>query len=310
MGHMENTPQDLQVIMERLAALEKENATLTARLSGTVPAALQTAIREPKVGLPDKFDGSRAKYRGFISQVDLLFMINPQRYPNDAIKIGTIGTLLTGSALTWFLPFLEKSADYSDLLEDYSRFRLLMDQTFTDVDRMTIAASKIRKLFQGRQPCATYAANFRLLASDLNWNDAALMEQFRYGLNDDIKDMLLHYDNPPNLDSAIARAIQIDIRLFERRQEKSLYRSSSAVPFQSSPTVSQPTQREVLDSRPTTPMDLDASKRGPLTEAEKKRRRENNLCLYCGNGGHFLQKCPLAKPRTFNFVDSGKDQGQ
>jgi retrotransposon gag protein len=302
MGHMENTPQNIQVIIERLSALERENATLSARLSGTVPPASHPATREPKVGLPDKFDGSRAKYRGFINQVDLLFMINPQRYPTDETKIGTIGTLLTGSALTWFSPFLEKSADYSDLLKDYSRFKQLMNQTFSDVDRVTVAASKIRKMFQGRQSCATYAANFRLVASDLDWNDAALMEQFRYGLNDDIKDMLLHFDHPRTLDSAVTLAIQMDNRLFERRQEKSLFRPS--------PTIPQSRQPQVVDSTPTIPMDLDAAKRGPLTEAEKKRRRDHNLCLYCGNGGHFRQKCPLAKPRIFSFVHSGKEQGQ
>src|SRR4051812_4641307 len=86
-----------------------------ARLSGKVSFAPHTAIREPKVGLPDKFDGSRAKCRCFINQVNLVFMINPQRCSTDDIKIGTIGTLLTGYALTWFLLFSEKSADYSDL---------------------------------------------------------------------------------------------------------------------------------------------------------------------------------------------------
>jgi hypothetical protein len=29
------------------------------------------------------------------------------------------------------------------------------------------------------QPTSTYAANFRLIASDIHWNEQALMEQFR-----------------------------------------------------------------------------------------------------------------------------------
>jgi hypothetical protein len=32
--------------------------------------------------------------------------------------------------------------------------------------------------------------------------------------------------------------------------------------------------------------------RGPLTQAEKDRRRQLNLCLYCGGAGHNADTCP------------------
>jgi hypothetical protein len=75
--------------------------------------------REPKVPLPEKFDGSRQEYRGFISQIQLVFMLNPSRYPTDAAKVGTIGTLLTGKARQWFTPYVEKAEEYSAILNDY-----------------------------------------------------------------------------------------------------------------------------------------------------------------------------------------------
>ena len=37
------------------------------------------------------------------------------------------------------------------------------------------------------------AADFRLLATDLPWDDQALMEQFRYGLHNDVKDLFLTF---------------------------------------------------------------------------------------------------------------------
>jgi hypothetical protein len=40
------------------------------------------------------------------------------------------------------------------------------------------------------------------------------------------------------------------------------------------------------------PMQIDAAKFKPLTEAEKLRRRTNNLCLYYGNPGHIARQCP------------------
>jgi hypothetical protein len=35
------------------------------------------------------------------------------------------------------------------------------------------------------------------------------------------------------------------------------------------------------------------TKDGRLTEAEKQRRRDNNLCLWCEAPGHMANKCPL-----------------
>ena len=36
-------------------------------------------------------------------------------------------------------------------------------------------------------------------------------------------------------------------------------------------------------------------KRGKLTEAERNRRRTNNLCLYCGTAGHIAINCPISR---------------
>ena len=40
-------------------------------------------------------------------------------------------------------------------------------------------------------------------------------------------------------------------------------------------------------------MDLDKRQvAGKLNYAEKKRRREKNLCMYCGQPGHYANECP------------------
>ena len=242
--------------------------------------------REPKVPLPDKFDGSRQEYRAFISQMELVFMLNPSRYPNDAAKVGTIGTLLTGKARQWFTPFIEKAKDYSHVLNDYAAFRVLMDSCFSDPDRAVTASNKIRRLYQGRRPAAHYAADFRSLSVDLDWNDASLMDQYRHGLNDSVKDMLIHYPIPASLDALMALSIQLDNRIFERRSEKNQ-------DFDRRPQAS-PTPVQALEPAA---MEIDAIHRGPLPEAEKRRRRDNHLCLYCGSNQHLRAACPVAKKR-------------
>ena len=45
--------------------------------------------------------------------------MHPNRYPTDASRVGLVGTLLSGTALAWFAPLLEKR---SSLLENFDAF--------------------------------------------------------------------------------------------------------------------------------------------------------------------------------------------
>ena len=79
---------------------------------------------------------------------------------------------------------------------------------------------QIRRLRQDDRPISAYAADFRLLATDIPWDDLELIEQFRYGLRNDVKDLLLTYlEEPKLLIEAISRAICCDNRLFKQRLE-------------------------------------------------------------------------------------------
>jgi hypothetical protein len=167
---------------------------------------------EPKISLPEKFDGSRHTYRGFINQIRLIIKTHSRRYVTTSDKIGLVGTLLKGPALAWFAPLLEKE---SSLLNDFEKFIKNLEETFGDADKERTAATKIRTLKQGFRPASTYASEFRQLAGDLSWDDEALIDQFRYGLQDDVKDLLLTMEDPDNLNEAIMQAVKCDNCLFE-----------------------------------------------------------------------------------------------
>jgi hypothetical protein len=93
---------------------------------------------------------------------------------------------------------------------------------------------------------------------------------------------------------AITQAIWCDNRLFERRQEKKV--TSNAQLWNSWPTTLPLLPQTTSVARPASfgpaPMQIDAAKFKPLIEAEKLRRRINNLWLYCGNPGHIARQCP------------------
>jgi hypothetical protein len=121
-----------------------------------------------------------------------------------------------------------------------------------------------------------------------------LIDQFHCGLRDDVQDLLLTLADLSSFIEAITQAIRCDNRLFKCRQEKKV--ASNAQLWNNRPTtlplVPQTTPVAQLASFGLAPMQINAAKFKPLIEAEKLRRRTNNLCLYCGNPGHIACQCP------------------
>ncbi len=253
--------------------------------------ALAMVAPEPKISLPEKFDGTRFKFRGFVNQVRLIMQLHPRRYFDDTTRVGFIGTLLIGTAATWFALILETS---SPLLQDFNAFMAEFEVVFGDSDKARTSANKLRRLQQGTRSAIVYASEFRQLAYDVNWGEATLIDQFRCGLRDDVQDLLLTLADPSSFNEAITQAIRCDNHLFERCQEKKV--TSNAQLWNSRPTTLPSVPQTTPVSRPASfgpaPMQIDTAKFKSLTEAEKLRRRTNNLCLYCGNPGHIARQCP------------------
>jgi hypothetical protein len=78
----------------------------------------------------------------------------------------------------------------------------------------------MQSLRQETRSAAIYAAEFEQLTYDLEWNDKAFINRFRYGLKDDVKDLLITMPRFETLQEFIIQAITCDNRLFERCQEK------------------------------------------------------------------------------------------
>jgi hypothetical protein len=97
---------------------------------------------EPKISLPEKFDGTRPKFWGFVSQVCLIIQLHLHRYSDDTTRIGFVGTLRAGIAITWFAPILETS---SCLLQDFNAFMVEFEAMFGDSDKARTSANKLRR---------------------------------------------------------------------------------------------------------------------------------------------------------------------
>ena len=133
----------------------------------------------------------------------------------------------------------------------------------------------------------------------MGWTEESqLKHTFYVGLKPHVKDELAKSDDPATLDALVTQAIKIDNRHWSRQQErKEDYHPRPAprpTPRSDPPkfTAIPSAQPHYLSTAPgPTPMDLSATNRKGLSPAERKRRFDNNLCLYCGQSGHRRSEC-------------------
>ena len=110
------------------------------------------------------------------------------------------------------------------------------------------------------------------------------------GLADYIKDELISYDLPTTLDGIVELASRIDRRIQARQREKHQGLAGRRQPAPSPAASGIPMLSGGRSSGEHEPMQIG---RASLTPEERRRRREGNLCLYCGQAGHFISGCPL-----------------
>jgi hypothetical protein len=256
--------------------LQQENANLRNAMEqlqvaqAPIHVLVPQAPKEPRVSLPEKFDGDRTKLRDFVNQVRLVFRLQPHRYATEETQVGLIGSLLSGTALSWFSSLLEKD---SPLLADLDRFLDEFSRTFGERDRTLIATTKLRTLQQRSRPTSAYVVEFQQLACDLDWNNTALITMFRWGLRDDIKTLWLNLPKPTTLSEAITQAMDCDNRLFQQRQERRLLFGSYRADYTT------PTRQTFSSTLTPEPMQIDTSRVRKLTEEEKERCCREHLCF-------------------------------
>ncbi|OMJ10675.1 Retrotransposon-derived protein PEG10 [Smittium culicis] len=268
------------MISSELQVLRKENSRLQALQAATqdppvpfiVPAQVSTQfpahVPAARIALPERYDGDRSQFRGFTNQCRLLFFTHPDHYPSQTNKVGLVMSLLTGNALRWASPYIEKG---SPVLQDYELFMKEFSKVFDDPQRTQTANEAIRALRQGFTTVSMYASEFRRLMMDLDWNESALVSQFSEGLNENILDTLALFQTPSDLEGYINAAITVDTRITRRKEEKARRRRGVQPPLS---TTSQITE----------PMQIDSVHR-TVSQPERDRRMKLGLFFYCGGSG-------------------------
>ena len=192
----------------------------------TTPMELPLDPRwEPSLPPPKPYAGEFDHCRGFLGQCELCFCHQASRFRSDGARVTPMSSL-TDRALDWAVAAVWRDPRMSsDLPHFLEEFRRVFDHPTSGAD----AAGRLYSIKQGGRSIADYALEFRTLAADSRWDDVALRSAYRWGLSEEIKDLLLR-DRPTSLNDLASLAYQMDERLRERRLERAQRSISVVIP--------------------------------------------------------------------------------
>ena len=282
----------------------------------SAPAAKRAKAKEP-----DTFDGSDPrKLNNFILLCNLYFRTNPAIYEDDdAAKVTFALSYLRGTALEYFEPLILDADESLDWMDNWSAFVRTLRVQFGPIDPTGDAESGIDHLkMQDNQHIVKYNVEFNKLAIRTGWDDGVLRHRYYSGLAERIKDIMGQQGKPKTLDDMKALAHTIDSRHWERLREKSRAGRNKS---DDKPDNSKPDKGKKSDDKEKTPPSNNNNnpakkdkhkpgkpqssgssnpladklgKDGKLTQQERQRRYDNNLCMFCGGVGHTAASCPKA----------------
>uniref|UniRef100_A0A8C1V5B8 Gypsy retrotransposon integrase-like protein 1 n=1 Tax=Cyprinus carpio TaxID=7962 RepID=A0A8C1V5B8_CYPCA len=264
----------------QLSSLRAANEHLT-RYIQSLPATRPEAVR---FSLPDKFDGTAERCKGFLRQCSIYFENQPEAFLRDTTKCSFMMSLFTGKALEW----ASAVWDQDDMIRtSFDYFSKQITEVFQYPAGGRDVSMQLLDLCQGNRTAAEYAVDFRTIAAQSGWNEAALKPIFKRGLHHKLQSEIACKDMDMDLQQLITTTIRID----------NLIRNHPTCPLTTSMSATTASGLE-----PVEPMQIGLTK---ISLEERERRRVQRLCFYCGQPGHQCRHCPNKPTPSKVSIPSG-----
>jgi len=311
------------------------------RLSRSSHRTSDSSSSHAKVREPDTFNGTDPKkLQTFLVQCELCFQDRAKAFRQDRARVMFAQSYLKGMTLEWFEPDLLNSGNPADRprwMDSWVHFVAELQSTFGPHDPVADAEHQLEHLqMKDSYHVTWYIVDFNRLASQVqDYGDGALHRLFYSGLPDHLKDEITRVGKPLTLNGLRTLCQEIDAHYWERKDKisrttKSQPTSSTTKPSNSGGNTPKSGQAKTgnppstgntsgsskaTSNQPSSGSKPDLTnklgKDGKLTADERKRWLDNNLCMFCGGTGHFVDNCPKkskkAKARAVAVAaESGK----
>ncbi len=141
----------------------------------------------PRLLLPDKYDGSPERCKGFLMQCYLYINQQPLTFSTDDNQVSFICSLLTGRALEWATVIWEGNrASFPSYNNFLRQFRKVFEHSAGGKE----LGEELLALHQDNSSAADYTLAFRTLAAQTGWENDPLKLLYRKGLNEELQSEL------------------------------------------------------------------------------------------------------------------------
>src|SRR5271163_3862028 len=174
------------------AAITGLTQQLAAQPAGTAAATITATVAPDAFQKPFPFKGKHGLVaEGFITSVELWFQNHATQFPGDQQKVTYTLSLFQDDALAWGYPIQKKLTDNPPVIPTWIAFKDTFINSFGTVNDEADAQNQIEHLRQGSSSVAEYAAAFKILADRASYNDPALRNKYKRGLNDQVKNWMV-----------------------------------------------------------------------------------------------------------------------
>ena len=222
------------------------------------------------------------------------------RVTSDGDKIAYTKSLVRDAAAKWITPYAEGSRQ--ETWTTWNGFVDALKRQFADVDAENTARTKIENMTQGVNTFNDYWNEFRLTATEANYDDKTMQRLLLMGSNRVILDAWAQ-DNRQvvDVDDLSQWAIEKENRI---NFIKSLHKTPTTSRTDNAPRNPDGTYRPTNSGNQNQrdPMELNATRRRPrlnISREEFQRHMREQLYLKCGKPGHRAAGCTVT-PKPFN----------
>jgi len=271
------------------------------------PAAMAQQNQPRILGTtPDPYDGSPDKAIAFWNTLANYYAINDGVYTTNAQKVSSalthfkIGT----SAGNWASNKMQTAlAVQPPNYGTWDEFKEAFKKQFIPPASQMEAISKMHNNQMGAKDFATWFQEWSTEARRAGSDETTKMWAFRRNLPTILQQKLLTLSpQPTTLDALVEKAREFD-------KNWQIFGRPSGAPTRGrgfsrgnwcgnqNPRIQEIKEEEEtkIEIAATQPRRGSGKKRGKLTEQERKHRRTNNLCMYCGKPGHIAVNCPISQ---------------
>ncbi|XP_050997458.1 retrotransposon Gag-like protein 3 [Acomys russatus] len=269
-------PSDAEEFIEFSVPEESLEGLIVVR-TGTAHTHGELEAATVPLEYPLAISGDSRKLSEFLVQLTGYLRTRGHLYPTEVALVSFVSSFFSSEAGRWLEPLIDSQ---SPLLEQFERFLRVLQNTFDNPESMEVANHGLPQLHQGEEGLAhRYSTRFHLNAQELDLDESTFCIQFQEELASSTQNELSCPSPATNLSDIIIQCVTL-----EEKADSDTSASEEENGSESPPTENQPVQG--------------TSNRPHLSEAERARRREGHLCLYCGHPGHFARDCPVKPHRA------------